>query len=214
MFRKPTPREALDLLEFQLEVGKDLHRGELFDSEAYLLWENTTREFLTSIFGTNSGNVVNFQPSNQTIAKRKGAPQLWWNEFGRSPLSEQLIILRSALEQIAIQFDPDETSQSERRLGKSSNTDTNFPIDANEALLAIDLLKMSKMVDDKFGFDELEGICFESGFDYDQAIGKIPKKDAAIRELIGFAKRRDKLADLLQTLIQLRPGTNWISELM
>jgi len=60
-----------------------------------------------------------------------------------------------------------------------------------------------------FNKDELEGLCFELGVDYDSLEGEA--KPAKVRALISFMNRRGQLGQLIDTLHKVRPNESWPS---
>ena len=63
----------------------------------------------------------------------------------------------------------------------------------------IDNTGLLRLITDKFSKEELKTLCFEYGMDYDDLSGE--GKQAKARELILYLKRRDRLADFYDFLM-------------
>jgi len=73
-----------------------------------------------------------------------------------------------------------------------------------QARTDVQLSKLRLIFDERFNEGELRTFCFDlDGVDYDSLPGS--GKGEKARELVDFFKRRDKIPNLVKTLIQKRP---------
>jgi hypothetical protein len=69
------------------------------------------------------------------------------------------------------------------------------------------LTKLRQILAGRFNDDEIRALCFDLGIDYDNLPGEA--KERKVTELIGSAKRHNRIDDLLRVVKDSRPDIDW-----
>lgn len=94
------PTRALDLLRRQLEGGERLGSSGVVPTEDFSQWKNTTSEFISRAFDSNSSNVGKFNRAGVPFMTTLGAEQSYYDELRRDSLNGKIAILKSCIDQL------------------------------------------------------------------------------------------------------------------
>lgn len=94
------PSRALSLLRRQLEAGERLGGSGIVPMEDFRQWKNTTGEFISRAFGSNSSNVGQFESAGDPFMWTMGAEQSYYDELRRNSLDGKIAILKSCIDQL------------------------------------------------------------------------------------------------------------------
>jgi hypothetical protein len=76
--------------------------------------------------------------------------------------------------------------------------------------IKIDLVKMSWLIQNYFSLNELGGLCFEAGINFENVPGEHTLNSKS-RNLVQYMARHGRLLPLLLTAVKNRPRTDWAS---